>query len=119
VRAIREGAQDVEGAGSSIAEIACGSGPSVGVGLNESVAAKPAEDRGGVAGADSEDPGCAVDREGRMLAERRVELAGEVSEAGAGEQVVPLVSELVLQESDELGAMREQFRRGAGVIEWL
>ncbi len=54
-----------------------------------------------------------------MLAERGVEPAGEVSEAGAGEQVVSLVNEFVLEESDELGAMREEFGRGAGVMEWL
>jgi hypothetical protein len=83
------------------------------------VSAEPAEDRRGVAGADSEDPGRAVDGEGGVLAEGGVEPAGEVSEARAGEQVVSLIGEFVLEESDELGAMREEFGRGAGVIEWL
>jgi hypothetical protein len=99
-----EDPQDVEGAGRGVAEIACGSGPSVGVGLDEAVSAEPAEDRRGVAGADAEDPGGAVDGEGGVLAEGRVEPAGEVAESWAGEQVVPLVGELVLE---ELGAMCE------------
>ncbi len=114
-----EDPQDVEGARCGVTEIACGSGPPVGVGLDEAVSTEPAEDRRGVASGDAEDPGCAGEREGGVLAERRVEPPGEVSEAGTGEQVVPLVDELVLEESHELGAMREQFGRAAGVIEWL
>jgi hypothetical protein len=76
VRAVGEDPEDVEGAGCGVAEIACGSGPAVGVGLDEAVAAEPAEDRRGVASADAEDPGGAIDCEGGVLAEGGVEPAG-------------------------------------------
>ncbi|WDD26996.1 hypothetical protein PSI72_15695 (plasmid) [Clavibacter michiganensis subsp. michiganensis] len=110
---------DVEGARCGVPEISHGSRPSLPMGLDEAVLAEPAEDRRGVAGAYPEDPGGTVDGEGGVLAEGRVEPPGEVSEAVTGEQVVPLVGELVLEESHELGAMREEFGRAAGVIEGL
>ncbi len=117
--AVGEDPGDVNDPGGGVAEVAGRSGPSISVCLDEAVLAEPAEDRRGVAGAHAEDARGGVDGEGRVLAERGVEPAGEVSEAGAGEQVVSLVNEFVLEESDELGAMREEFGRGAGVIEWL
>ncbi len=119
MRTLGEDPGDVDGAGRGVPEISHGSRPSLPVGLDEAVLAEPAEDRRGVAGAYPEDPGGTVDGEGGVLAEGRVEPAGEVSEALAGEQVVALVGEFVLEESDELGAMREEFGRGAGVMEWL
>jgi hypothetical protein len=111
VRAVDRGVPGRRGYGTRCAEIAFRLEPIVAAGLDGAVSAESAEDRRSVAGADFEDACGAVDREGGVLAEGRVEPAGEVSKAGTGEQVVPLVGEFALEESDELGAMREQFSR--------
>ncbi len=82
--------------------------PTIPVHNQELVTAETAQDRGGVPGGDTQEASGGVNGEGRVLAQEGVELAGEVSEAAAGEEVVALVGELFLEQGDEMGTGRTE-----------
>ena len=90
IRSIKQEPGDADDASGQVTQIPFRPRPPLRVFDNQSVATETAEDRGGVTGADPEQASGRVDGQGRVLGEERVDLAGEVSEPGAGEEVVAL-----------------------------
>lgn len=113
---IEKGAGYSERSSCMVSQIPFRSGPPVGMFDDELVVPESAQDRGGVPGGDAEDSCCGVHRQAAELAKCRVDLAGEMAEAAAGEEVVALVGQLFLECRDQIGAFSEEFGRGAGVI---
>jgi hypothetical protein len=113
---IEKGSVDTEHASCLVAEISLGSGPSFSMLDDEAMTAQSAEDPRGVPGTGPEDPRSSFYSESRVLAQDGVELSREVTEAGAGEQVVSTVCQFVLELGYLDGTGVEEVRRGAGVI---
>ena len=88
---IEKGSGDAEHARCLVSEISLGSGPSVSMLDDKTVTAEPAEDPRGVAGTGAEESRSGLYGECGVLAEDGVELPGEVTKAGAGEEVVSAV----------------------------
>ena len=64
---------------------------------NQSVRAETAKDCSGLPGAYSEQTSGRIDREGGVLGQEGIDLAGKVTEAGTGEEVVTAVGEFAFQ----------------------
>ena len=130
LRSSQQGTQHAQLQGCLVPKILLRPGPPITVNNEELVTTEATQDRGSVPDRNAQETSCGVNGEGRVLTQQGVELAGEVSQAAAGEEVVALVGKLFFEQGDEVGAgveelccrtnwRRRDFVRGAGVIKWL
>ena len=116
---ISEGTSDTDESSHTVAKIPFRPGPTLCALHDELMPTKTTKDGGRVPCRNAEHPRSGFNRQYGELPQHRVELPCQVTKAGSRKKVVPLVSELFLEDGYLISSHVEELCRGAGVIWWL